>query len=217
MVTRDEVMRRIRQPASAAIAGIAFAVMLGAVIALLRSGLPEVAADTGLWTQDPAFRDRVGLSLNLIPFAGIAFLWFIAVLRAQMGESEDRFVGTVFLGSGMLFVASMFTAAASLSAVLTLLAAGIPVPEETRAFAWVLASSLLGTFGVRMAAVFVASVATAGRRSGALPKWLAYSGYAVAVLLLVNAPLPTLTQFLFPIWILVLSGYLLTGRHQLLA
>ena len=44
--------------------------------------------------------------MNLIPFAGIAFLWFIGVLRDRLGEQEDRFFATVFFGSGLLFLGS---------------------------------------------------------------------------------------------------------------
>jgi hypothetical protein len=118
----------------------------------------------------------MGLALNLIPFAGIAFLWFIAVLRSQVGRTEDRFAGTVFLGSGLLFVALMFAAAAAMKTVIVLMDAGIGPSLEPRAYAWTLAVSLLGLFGTRMAAVFIASAATAGLRAGALPRWLAYSG-----------------------------------------
>jgi hypothetical protein len=42
------------------------------------------------------------VGLYLAPFAGIAFLWFIAAIRSQLGEREDRFFATVFLGSGLL-------------------------------------------------------------------------------------------------------------------
>ncbi|HEX2600189.1 MAG TPA: hypothetical protein VHL05_15520, partial [Terriglobales bacterium] len=44
----------------------------------------------------------ISLALNLLPFAGIAFLWFIAVVRNRLGTLEDRFFSTVFLGSGLL-------------------------------------------------------------------------------------------------------------------
>ena len=47
-----------------------------------------------------------------MPFAGIAFLWFIGVLRDRLGELEDRFFATVFLGSGLLFLAMPFASAA---------------------------------------------------------------------------------------------------------
>jgi hypothetical protein len=211
MVAREAVMRRVREPASAAVAGIIFAVILGVVILLLRSVVPAAPAELGTWSEDLGRRDTVNLALSLIPFAGIAFLWFIAVLRAQVGSQEDRFIGTVFLGSGLVFVAMMFAAAAALKAVLTVQDAGVALPSETRAFGWALGAALLGTFGTRMAAVFVATAATAGRRSGAIPKWIAYLGYLAAVLLLLTPPLPAFVQFLFPAWVLVLSGYLLTG------
>ena len=50
--------------------------------------------------------------MYLAPFAGIMFLWFVAVVRDQIGEREDRFFATVFFGSGLLFVALLFAAAA---------------------------------------------------------------------------------------------------------
>ena len=211
MVDRAAVMRAVRRPASAAVAGIVFALILGTVIVLLRSVVPEVTSDLGEWSEDPARRDAVALALNLIPFAGIAFLWFIAVIRAQVGATEDRFVGTVFLGSGLIFVALLFAAAAALKAVLMVEETGLDLGPEGRAYGWALAAALLGTFGTRMAAVFVATVATTGRRSGAFPKWLAFSGYAVAIVMLLTPPLPSFMQFLFPAWVLLLSGYLLTG------
>lgn len=214
MVQRTAVMQRVRQPASAAIAGIIFALILGAVIWLFHDATPDLTSDLGLWVDDPGRKQAVDVALNLIPFAGIAFLWFIAVLRSQVGANEDRFVGTVFLGSGLLFIALLFTAAAALKAVLTLQDSGVATSTETRALGWTLALSLLGLFGARMAAVFVATVATVGRRSGSLPAWLTVSGYVVALLLLVTPPLPNFGQYLFPGWVLVLSGYLLTGRHH---
>ena len=214
MVQWTAVMQRVRQPASAAIAGIIFAVILGAVIWLFHDASPDLTSDLGLWADDPARKQTVEVALNLIPFAGIAFLWFIAVLRSQVGSDEDRFVGTVFLGSGLLFIALLFTAAAALKAILILDNAGLTTGTDTRAMGWTLAVSLLGLFGARMAAVFVATVATVGRRSRALPAWLTVSGYLVALALLITPPLPTFGQFLFPAWVLVLSVYLLTGRHR---
>ena len=52
------------------------------------------------------------LALNLLPFAGIAFLWFIGVVRDRIGQGEDRFFATVFLGSGLLFIAMLFVTGA---------------------------------------------------------------------------------------------------------
>jgi len=40
----------------------------------------------------------IALALNLLPFAGIASLWFIAVVRNRLAALEDRFFATVFFG-----------------------------------------------------------------------------------------------------------------------
>ena len=59
----------------------------------------------------------IALALNLVPLAGVAFLWFIGVLRDRLGQQEDRFFATVFFGSGLLFLAMLFAAAAVIGAV----------------------------------------------------------------------------------------------------
>ena len=51
-------------------------------------------------------------AVSLIPFAGIAFLWFIGVIRTRLGDREDKLFATVFLGSRLLFVALLFLAGA---------------------------------------------------------------------------------------------------------
>ena len=101
---------RLRAPRAAAIAGILFSVLLIASILLLRQAVPADPLEAGAWLQTRA--DTVALALNLVPFAGIAFLWFIGVLRDRLGEREDRFFATVFLGSGLLFLAMLFFSAA---------------------------------------------------------------------------------------------------------
>ena len=53
---------------------------------------------------------------DIIPFAGIAFLWFLAVLRRRIGHGEDQFFATVFLGSGFLYIAMLFAADAAATA-----------------------------------------------------------------------------------------------------
>jgi hypothetical protein len=63
-----------------------------------------------LWLKTSS--NTVELGLNLVPFVGFAFLWFIGVLRDRLGEFEDRFFSTVFLGSGLLFLAMLFASAA---------------------------------------------------------------------------------------------------------
>jgi hypothetical protein len=209
MVDRDAIMQAGRQPKSAAIAGIIFGVILTAVILLLQSANPEEVAATAHWIDDPSRVRAVNLALNLIPFAGIAFLWFIAVIRAQLGSREDRFFETVFLGSGLLFIAMLFVAAAALKSVLIMQSAGLPVSEQLLATMWALAVAELKVFGARMAAVFTISVATMGVRTGSVPRWLAAAGWITGLILLFTPPMPNWAQLLFPLWVLALSIHIL--------
>src|SRR5713226_2255413 len=98
----------LRTPRAAAVAGIIFSVLLISAFVLLRVSVPADPTVPGTWLTDPRRRTAVAIALNLVPFAGIAFLWFIGVLRDRIGEREDRFFATVFLGSGLLFVAMLF-------------------------------------------------------------------------------------------------------------
>ena len=61
---------------------------------------------------DESSRRLIRWALQLVPFAGIAFLWFIGVVRDQLGDVEDRLFSTVFLGSGLLFLAMLFAGGA---------------------------------------------------------------------------------------------------------
>ena len=108
------VVAAVRQPKAAAIAGLAFGLILGGVLVLLQSAAPASVDESGTWVTDLDRRDAVSTALALIPFAGIAFLWFIAVVRSSLGGREDRFFDAVFTGSGLVFVAMLFTAAAVL-------------------------------------------------------------------------------------------------------
>ena len=100
--------RNLRTPKAAAIAGIIFSVLLIATFWLLHTSFPPQAAVPGVLQNERL--DAITTALSLIPFAGIAFLWFIGVLRDRLGEREDRFFATVYLGSGLLFLAMVFTA-----------------------------------------------------------------------------------------------------------
>jgi hypothetical protein len=99
-------------PRVVAISGIIFAALYIASLVFARLAVPADPTEPGAWLADPTLRSWVRFALNLIPFTGIAFLWFMAVLRNRIGGLEDRFFATVFLGSGLLFVAMLFVAAA---------------------------------------------------------------------------------------------------------
>ena len=94
-------------------------VLITVTLVLMRTAIPEDPNDAGGWLSDGSRRDSVLLALGLVPFAGIAFLWFVGVVRDRVGDAEDRFFATVFLGSGLLFVGMLFVAAAVAAGLVT--------------------------------------------------------------------------------------------------
>jgi len=114
-------IRRLERtaPRSAGLAGILFSVLFAASLVLASTRPPEGLGDAAFvaWYQDNAMTQVTIAALYLAPFAGIAFLWFIGVIRARIGKHEDQFFATVFLGSGMLFVAMYWAAAAVLASL----------------------------------------------------------------------------------------------------
>ena len=100
----------LKTPRAAAAAGILFAVLFSGCVVLIRLSIPANVEDRGMWLKQRA--GTVTLALSLLPFAGIAFLWFMGVVRDRLGQLEDQFFSTVFFGSGPLFLAMMFASAA---------------------------------------------------------------------------------------------------------
>jgi hypothetical protein len=104
------ISAELKAPRAGAIAGIVFSILLFISVVLIRLSVPDSPGDPGTWLAHSA--KSIGLALDLLPFAGIAFLWFMGVLRDRMGVHEDRFLATVFLGSGLLFLAITFVSSA---------------------------------------------------------------------------------------------------------
>jgi hypothetical protein len=198
-----------RSRRSAAIAGIVFGVLLLIALTMLRIALSE---DTLQSLQtDAQRRGLIRLSLHLVPFAGIAFLWFIGVVRDQLGNVEDRLFSTVFLGSGLLFLAMLFVGAVLSSGLLAMFA-GSSVNADLFAYGRNITQTLISVYAMRMAAVFTISVSTVGLRTSAMPRWVSYIGYVVALILLVAAGEHKWTQLMFPAWVLLVSVVILFTR-----
>ena len=180
---------------AAAVAGILFGVLLLAAMTMMRLR----SADAGLESlqSDEHRRMMIRLSLHLVPFAGIAFLWFIGVVREQLGDVEDRLFSTVFLGSGLLFLAMLFSGAVTSSSIVAMLD-GPSTNPDVWAYGRDNAQRLISVYAMRMAAVFTLSVSTAGLRASALPRWISYVGYAVALGLLLGSAEQKWLQLLFP-------------------
>jgi hypothetical protein len=194
----------LRTSRAAAVAGIIFAVLLIAALVLLRVSVPARPEAADVWLTDSRRRAAVAIALNLIPFSGIAFLWFIGVLRDRIGEREDRLFATVFLGSGLLFVGMLFVAAAVAGATIAASAAARP-GADVLALSRNLTGSLLNVYTMRMAAVFTLTTVNIARRTAIISRWLVLAGLACALLLLVGIGISPWVELLFPAWILALS------------
>jgi hypothetical protein len=215
--TRNQVLdtasAQVRAPWAASIAGLLFALLFTAALVLMRSSPLTAATDAELAQLFAEGRDQwlYAGALYLAPFAGIMFLWFIAVIRDQIGEREDRFFATVFFGSGLLFVALLFAAAAvagSLAVGYRSLALGVPTAddvEQTRALSY----TLLFAFSTRAAAVFLISLGTIGLRSRTFPRWFAWSGYLFGIILLLVTSIYDWIVLILPAWVALVSLFIL--------
>jgi hypothetical protein len=201
--------RRWRSRRSAAIAGIVFAVLLLAALTMMRIALSEGSLQA--LQTDAQRRSLIRLSLQLVPFAGIAFLWFIGVVREQLGAVEDRLFSTVFLGSGLLFLAMLFVGAATSTSLMAMLVGSNP-NADLFAYGRSSTQTLVSVYAMRMAAVFTLSVSTVGLRTSGLPRWVSYLGYLVALTLLLAAGEHKWFQLLFPAWVLLVSVVILVIR-----
>lgn len=196
-------------PRSAAVAGVAFALMFGTALVLVRLSIPGSIAERGGWIADPAGSLR--LATHLLAWSGIAFLWFIGVVRTHIGAREDRFLASVYFGSGVLLLGMSFVAGAATQA---LLAAHAQYGERffdsgTFTFGSRFTYEVTNTYGLRMAGVFMFSLATLCLRTGAMPRWFVYGTWALAALLVLGLTHTLWAALLFPLWVLGFSLYLL--------
>ncbi len=164
---------RLTTPRAAAVAGILFSLMLLTSLVLVRISVPANPQDAGDWLSGGS--KTITLALNLVPFAGIAFLWFIGVLRDRLGKDEDRFFSTVFLGSGLLFLAMLFTSAAVAGGILSMYGTtpGLLVDSGLYSFGRTITYEIMNVYTMKMAGVFMISTCTLSLRTGILPRWMA--------------------------------------------
>src|SRR5271167_2423758 len=201
--------RPLTTPRAAGVAGVIFALLFGAVLILIGAKMPERAADSPEWLNSQG--SEIVTARTLMPFAGISFLWFIGVVRDGLGRYEDRFFATVFLGSGLLFLAMMFVSTA-VAAGLVATNTGVTDPAahaEMIDLGKMVMLSSTKTYAVRMAAVFMMSLATIWLRTGLMPRWLVGLSYFAAVAVLLASDLSMWVTMTFPGWVLVVSGLLL--------
>jgi hypothetical protein len=201
----------LRTPRAAAVAGIIFAVLMTISIVLIRLAIPEElsGSNTAAWLQGNS--TTIELALTLVPFAGIAFLWFMGVVRDRLGTLEDQFFSTVFFGSGLLFLAMMFASAAIAGGIVASYA--IAADKLTKSgviiFGRAIMYTITNVYGIRMAAVFMISLGTIWIRTRLMPRAFVFITYGVALVLLVSSNLTLWLVLAFPAWVFVISMFIL--------
>jgi hypothetical protein len=203
------VRAALRTPRAAAIAGIVFSVLLISAFWLLHLSVPDNPLDVGEWID--VSRRRVTLALNLVPIAGVAFMWFLGVLRDRLGAKEDKFFATVFLGSGLMFLGMMFVAAAAGGGLIRAYAVSPITPSQSSAFlfARAFAYDVMRIYALKMAAVFMITTSTLAVRTRFAARWIGWLGYPLAALILLGSSYLDWSLAIFPAWVLLISTHIL--------
>ena len=207
-----EIAHQAKTPQAAAVAGIAFAVLFAAGIALVRLGADGLGGGEG---PDEAALGRLGLAMALMPFAGIAFLWFLGVVRHHLGQYEDQFFATVSLGSGLLFVAMSFVAFAIAGSMVTVYGRGGQLTADAYALNRAIIDQIFNTYALKMASVFMFSLGTIWRKTGVMPRSLTLVTYGLALVMMVSLSRNLWLALLFPAWVLLISvAILMSGLRR---
>jgi hypothetical protein len=199
------------------LAGIVFAALM--VVALIL-----VHRAPGLGAPDSTYADfyrngngddLVTTGLYLVPFAGIAFLWFMAATRTLiLAMPNPNGKGTasplqIFLqqASGLLFVAMLFAGSALVGSValLTVFSSNpAPAPDIARTAASA-GYGLVFVFGVKAAGMFLLTTTSIARASGLINRWVALISIVAGVFLLLSATFYPATLLVFPGWVVLVS------------
>ncbi|WP_158863485.1 hypothetical protein [Leifsonia sp. AG29] len=199
-------------PRAASLAGVLFALLYATALILLRSAIPESSESAPDWSGEAA--TRVAVAVWIMPFAGIAFLWLLGVLRDTFGEAEDKLFASAFLGSGILFLAMVFVATAIAGGLLSTANSGHEPDSSVALISREVILQISNVYALRMAAVFMLSLGTLWLRTGALPRWVTLITYAVALVLLFVTSYSEWVALLFPAWALAISVLLLVRSYR---
>ena len=200
------VRREVRSPRAAGFAGIVYSILMSFGM-ILTDRFSEVSFGeiTPEFLQN--WSDTASLVIALVPFAGIAFLWFTGVVRDQLSYQEGRFFATLFFGSGIVQVVLLFIWGAifgTIMGVRNLFAAGM-AEGGILIFGFVLMNEIIGNYALRMAGIYMTAIGALWSRTGRMPRWLIIITYILALGFLLAADRFRESRFIFPTWVLIVS------------
>jgi hypothetical protein len=211
------IVRRGTRPESAAVAGIAYALLAGTALLLFQTvPIEATEGEWADWIGDAANRRNLSVAVNLATLSAVTFLWFVAVIRRRLGAREDKFFATVFFGSALVYVALWLAAASILAspAVLHSLGGSTRLAWQQYQLAEGVAGGLLLIAGKGIQGVFVASTSMVFLRTRVVPEWLAYLGFALAIAIFVLPLIWELVGLGLPVFVLIASVTILLTRHE---
>jgi hypothetical protein len=219
------VLLRLRSLRKAAIitsvVGVAHAVLFLISLWMLSDGPGPSAPDDQIvayYSSDSHRRWMLAAGLYLMPFAGIAFIWFIVAMRAWARgyiRRENALLSNVQLVAGVIYTALFFIAAAAESVTAASAEfSDVIEPDVARLFPE-FGRALLLVFAMRMAAMFVLTTTNIMRATRLLPHWFSLAGYVVAIFLLLSASFNPLLVTVFPIWMLAFCGITLYRARRI--
>ena len=202
--------REIRSPRSAAFAGIGYSILMITGMFLLAS-IARVSLEDITPELLESWSKKASLIILLVPFAGIAFLWFTGVIRDLLGEQEDRFFATLFYGSGIIQVVLLFIWGAIFGAIMATRAMMVNESIDARMylFGFALMNEIIGNYALRMAGIYMTAINSLWSKTGLVPRWLTIITYLLAFGFLLAAEKFREARFIFPIWVFVVSVYIL--------
>jgi hypothetical protein len=208
-------LRPLSSPRAAALAGVLFAVLFTTSLVLMRTSLPETLTSDTEWLDEGA-TTRITVALGMVPFAGIAFLWFMGVVRDRFKDTEDQLFSSVFIGSGLLFLAMIFVSSAIAGGIiLSLQVSGeSDVASDIVNFGRAVMLQVSNVYALRMAGVMLIALGTMWLRTGVMPRWLAIVTYAVALVLLIVTSVSLWVTLVFPAWVFCVSILILIQNFR---
>ena len=207
--TPGKVAHAATAPRAGAVAGILFSVLFGISVVLIRLSVLAGSTEVSAWTANTL--SRAILALKLIPFACIFFLWFVGVVRDRLGAFEDKFFATVTLGSAVVFVTLTLASSAVVGGLFYIYSTGgkETLPLGIYPLVYSIVNLIFNNYVVKMASVFMFSLGTLWRSTGAMPRPLSYLTYLLALVMLVAFTHSLWLLLIFPGWVLLVSVYIL--------
>lgn len=193
------------------IAGVTYSILfLVSYLIMLRAPGPDSSDSEYQAFYSSSDRQSVNfVALYLLPFAGIAFLWFIVTVRSWIQMRAVKPINLLFSNvqfvSGVVFLTLLFSSAAALSigAVAFDMASNGGSTELAREFP-LFGSSLFFIFATRMGAMFVFTTTKVCGDAGIIPHWFTIVGIVVGVVMLLTSSFDRWMIVVFPLWVLML-------------